>query len=381
MFLRIVANQAWHKWPITLLLWVAMTALVSLYVYLGNSARFSNRSMQLIMKRMGHNLLILPADAEPLDTYLCSGQQPLFGDDVTKRMAKESRLPSRYYVSVLQTRIEAGGRTLLLTGIEPVARADETAEKANMVTAIAPGSARLGSAAAKALGATVGEAATVLSREFRVAEVLPAQGTLDDYRVYLPLADCQSLLGRQGEINAILAFLCMHGGTLPQVMARHKRLMAASFPGFQTVTRMDIAQSRALARQTTSRYLRYLLLLVLCITVVVIVVTGLQEVAERRREVGILLAMGARYAYVVGLYVTKLLAVALAASLAGFLLGSHLSQWLLSPVLVSQTRPVAVVWGQLPPVIGLTCLVAVVAAAVPTVKLVRMDPNAILIED
>ena len=73
--------------------------------------------------------------------------------------------------------------------------------------------------------------------------------------------------------------------------------------------------------------------------------------------------------------------MALAASLAGFLLGSHLSQWLLSPVLVSQTRPVAVVWGQLPPVIGLTCLVAVVAAAVPTVKLVRMDPNAILIED
>ena len=98
MFLRMLVNQARHKWPVTLLLWAAMTALVSLYVYLGNSARFSNRSMQLIMKSMGHNLLILPAKADPLEAYLCGDGQTLFDDGVTPRMAHHTELASKYYV-------------------------------------------------------------------------------------------------------------------------------------------------------------------------------------------------------------------------------------------------------------------------------------------
>ena len=91
MFLKIIANQARYRWHITLLLWVAMTALVSLYVYLGNSARFTNRSMQLIMKNMGHNLLILPREADPLDTYRCTDKQVLFDEDVTFRMAEHTQ--------------------------------------------------------------------------------------------------------------------------------------------------------------------------------------------------------------------------------------------------------------------------------------------------
>ena len=381
MFLRIVANQARYKWPITLLLWVAMTALVSLYVYLGNSARFSNRSMQLIMKGMGHNLLILPDGAEALDTYLCTDEQMLFAGDVTARMARETRLPSKYYVSVLQRRLEVGGHTLLLTGIAPVARPDETAEKDNMMTAIPRGHARLGSQAARLAGGSAGSPITVLSRVFQVDEVLPPQGALEDYRLYLSLADAQDLLGTQGKINLILAFLCMEDRPLPAVLKHEVQMMKERFPGLQLVARMDIAQGRDLARRTTSRYLRYLLVLVLCITVMVIIVTGLQEVAERRRETGVLLAMGARYAYVIGLYVAKLLAVALPASVAGFCIGSSLSLWLLQSVLITHMLPLAVVWSQLPAVAGLTCLVAVLAAVVPMAKLVRMDPNAVLIEE
>jgi len=381
MFLRMLVNQARHKWPVTLLLWAAMTALVSLYVYLGNSARFSNRSMQLIMKNMGHNLLILPAKADPLEAYLCGDGQTLFDDGVTPRMAHHTELASKYYVSVLQKRIKVGDRTLLLTGITPVHRPDETPEKAHMVKAIPTGHVRLGSTASRILGASPGQPVRILSRTFRVADVLPTLGTLDDYRVYVPLADCQELLGKPGKINLILAFMCMHGGSLPKVMAHLKETMHRLFPDFKVVARMRIARGRDLARRTTSGYLRYLLILVSCITVVVIAVTGLQEVAERRREAGILLAMGASYAYIIGLYIVKLIGLALVAAVAGFFIGSHLSVWLLTPVLVTHTRPVVILWAQLPSCVGLTCLVALLAATVPMAKLVRMDPNAILMEE
>jgi len=91
VFTKTVISQAKHKWSITLMLWVAMMALVSLYVYLDNSLRSSNRSMQLIMQNMGHNLLILPVGAEPIDAYVCTDSQALF-DQGAKRLRIGHRL-------------------------------------------------------------------------------------------------------------------------------------------------------------------------------------------------------------------------------------------------------------------------------------------------
>ncbi len=381
MFWKIVTNQARYKWSVTLLLWAAMATLVALYTYLGNSARFSNRSMQLIMKNLGHNLLILPEQADPLDTYLCTDKQVLFGQEATPRMAARTHLASKYYTSVLQQRVPAGGGSVILTGMSPVHRADETPEKGHLDTAIAPGEARLGAEAARLLGVSANRQVELLGRSFRVAAILQTVGSLDDYRAYVPLEDCQELLGKPGRINAILSFLCLHGTSLRGVSRYQEQEFARLFPDFKIITKTRIAQGRYLARMTTQRYLRYLLAIVLCITVVMIAVTGLQEVSERRREVGIFLAMGASYAYIIGLYVAKLMAIALAASGAGFFIGSFLSNWLLAPVLVTQTHSVAVVWRQLPEVMALTCAVVLFAALLPIAKLVRMNPNAILVEE
>ncbi len=382
MFVKMVVQQARYKWPVTLLLWFAMASLVSLYVYLRNSAQFSQRSMQIIMKRMGFNLLILPQRADVLKTYLCSDGQLLFPEAAADQLAKHLELPSKYYLAVLQQRVVIAGRECLLTGVRPVHRADETPEKPHLFSPVPPGSAWLGSAAAARLKLAAGDAVKVLGREFKAAKVMRPRGTLDDYRVYIPLDEAQALLGRPGKVNAILAFMCMHAApTLQGVEACLNRRMKRQFPDFRVLVKTDIARGRALARATTTRYLRYLLSLVAAVTMSVIVATGLQEVAERSREVGILLAMGANYAYVAGLYVAKLLGVALAASVVGFIVGAELSVWLLRPVLVANTRPVTIVWSQFPAVVGLTALVVLAAAVVPVAKLVRMDPNAILIEE
>ena len=60
MFLRIVFKQLRHKWEINLLLFLTMTALVSLHVFIGNTNRFTVRSIQLIMKNMGLNQVMIP---------------------------------------------------------------------------------------------------------------------------------------------------------------------------------------------------------------------------------------------------------------------------------------------------------------------------------
>ena len=382
MFLKIIVNQARCKWGVTTLLMLAMTALVSLYVYINNSASFSNRSMQIIMKNMGHNLLILPTESDPADTYLCSDGQISFPDTVAVDMARQLDLASKYYVSMLQRKETVNDKTVIVTGIKPISRGDETREKRNLVVAIEPGHARLGSAAAGALDAGPGDTISIMNRSFHVDQVLCSQGTIDDSRVYIPLAQSQEILDQPGKINAILAFLCLsYGPSLDKACAYQDRTMSKHFSGFHTITKTNLAQGRYLARMTTTRYLYYLLSIVLAVTVALIVVAGVQEVSERIREVGILLAMGAGYCYIVSLYMVKLLVLAFLASTAGFFIGSGLSKLLLIDVLASNTRPVAVLWGQMPSTVILTCAVAIAAEAIPMIKLIRMDPNAILVEE
>jgi len=208
-------------------------------------------------------------------------------------LAENLRLASKYYVSVLQKRIEIGGKEYLLTGIEPVKRRDETREKGNMITALKEGEARLGAAAARRLVQDGDSTLSIGHSTFRVVESLPVRGTIDDYRVYVNLSDCQRILDRPGQINVIWSFECLHGSSLEDVEAYQEREMAKTLPGFKHISQTDIAQGRYLARVTTSRSLYYLLGIVLVVTISLIAITGLQEVSERRREVGILVSMGA----------------------------------------------------------------------------------------
>ena len=380
MFFKLIVRQLWHKRVVALLVCLAMTALVTLYVYSSNTSNFASRSMQLVMKNMGHNLLILPQDADLQALYLCSENQTAFSEKTTGELVKHRELMSRYYVSVLQSRVTIDEQPFILTGIEPVARKDESREKGNMVLPLKKNEARLGSEAARKLAKRLGDDIEIDGRKFRIVEVLPPKASLDDCRIYINLHQCQEMLGKAGEIHFILAFLCLHSGSLEEALERQEKMVADACPGFRQVSRMDVALGRHLARLTTEKSLDYLLWLVAAATVVVVSVTGLQEVNDRRHETGIMIAMGIAQTYIVGLHLIKTLLLAVGASVVGFLLGSLLAVRLTETFLVVNTAPVTILWSQLPSIIGLTCLVAVLAEMLPVAKLLSLDPNTILSE-
>jgi ABC-type lipoprotein release transport system permease subunit len=382
VFFKIIFSQARYRWVFTLLLFLAMTVLVTLYVYLLNTNRFTNRAMQLVMKNMGHNMFILPETANPLDTFLCTEHQPLFEDETTHKLAEHLELFSRYYVSVLQQRCALNGADLLLTGIEPVERTDETSEKGNMMQPVPPGTVRLGHAAAKSLGLQEGAELELLGKSFRVEKILQPQGTERDYRIYLALNECQTLLGLEGRINAIWAFQCLHhGGPLQEIEDLHAEMLAKALPGFRHISIMPIARGRYLARETTSKTLYYVLGIVLGATVLIIAIAGMQEVTERRREVGILVAMGAGLPYIAGLYLVKISMLAAAAAVTGFLIGSELAVRMTASFLVTQTRSVRILWGDLPSVTLLSVAVALAAMLLPMIQLIRTDPSKTLVDE
>ncbi len=380
MFIRLLSGQAKHKWQLAFLVFLTLASLVTLFVYVRNTTRFSTRSMQLVMKNMGHNLLILPEEADPLAVYQSSGEQTLFSDTATHTLAQAGHLPTRYFVSVLQKTVEEDGHRFLLTGIEPVRRADETSEKGNMIRPLQPGQVRMGASAAAKAAVEVGDAFRILGMEFVVVELLPEKGTETDFRVYIPLKDCQELLGQPGQINSVLSFMCLHGGSMKAAEEYLHEELPKVLPGFRVLVKQDMAQARFLARLTTSKSLYYVLALVLTITILVIVIAGLHEVSDRRHETGILVAMGTSYSYIIALYLAKAVSLALIASVAGFLLGSQLAVWFTTPFLVTKTQVVGILWEQLPSTIALAVVVVLLSEIIPMFQLLRTDPNQTLRE-
>jgi ABC-type antimicrobial peptide transport system permease subunit len=131
----------------------------------------------------------------------------------------------------------------------------------------------------------------------------------------------------------------------------------------------------------TENYQYYLLGIVGLITILIVVITGLQEVVDRKYETGILIAQGAGYFYIMGLYIFKTLILLFAAALTGVIIGGFLSVWLTTPFLTVGTKNVAIQWGLLFPAVLLICGVGIIAEFIPMIKLLRMDPCAVIMEE
>jgi len=381
MRLTLIFQQAVYKRFVTVLLLLALTASVSLYVYISNTSRYTNRSMQLIVKKLGHNLIILPDSTNPLDVYWCTDKQTLFTEDVAVRLADDHELASRYFVSVLQTRLTRNDNIFLLTGIGIAQRSDETAEKGNMIRPVRKGEARLGAMAAKQLRRATGDTLQINGDTYKIESIVKEKGNEDDYRIYIPLAILQSILHQKGQIHYILAFLCQHGSNVEKTIKNETAMLKNLVPEMKLITKTDLIQGRALARQTTDRTLYYLLGLILIVTILIIIISGAQEVAERRKETGILIAMGTGRSYILSLYFIKIGILALLSSVTGFIIGSALAVYWTSVFLVTETAEVAYQWADLPKISLLTLLTSLAAESIPLFSLFRSDPSSILMEE
>lgn len=364
------------------LLFVTMTVLVSLYVFILNTNRYTDRSMKLIMKNMGLNQVAIASEGSFLDYYHCSDDQLDIPEKTTRTMAQNKKLLSRYYVSVLQKRFTLQGIEVVLTGIEPISRGDETREKSNPIRSVRTKCVRLGIDAARRLNVKEGGYLQMADQRFSITTVLSERGSLADFRIFMNLMDAQQILERPGKINAIWSFECLHtGGSLAKIHSVQKAILAETVPSVKQANVASIAEGRYYARKMTKKYLYYMLGAVLITTVMVLVITGLHEVTDRRYETGILIALGAGYGYLMRLHIAKTLLLTLLAGLCGFIIGGYTSVWLTTPFLTVNTQPVAILWQKLPVVLVATSGVALLAEVIPMIHLLRQKPCNILMED
>lgn len=221
-------------------------------------------------------------------------------------------------------------------------------------------------------GVEAGQRVEVLGGEFTVMGVLPSTGTTDDERLFAHLHRVQELYGAGEVVNVIEVMGCCEevtSGLIDQ--------LDTLLPGVRVATITQIVEAQVTVNRLMNRlsYLLFTLLMLIAGTSIASVMFA--NVAERKRELGTLLALGATPKMVARMIIFKASAIGLTGAVSGLLAGifaaySIGSRYLELTVGIS---PGAALTG-----VVVATLVATLASYLPARKAAQLDPCTCLHE-
>ena len=306
----------------TLLCLVTVMVATGLLVAMVSVTRASVDATRVMMKNLGFNVLITPAGVDPARYQALDFQDVDMPEEYVERLASSTVL-AQHFVGKYQRTVQVEGRTLVLTGVLPEVP-KHSAWKRPMQTAhvVPEGKVFLGSAAAASLGLAPGAELAILGRSFTVDRVLDEVGMIpDDIRVFAHLHDVQELLGVPGRINAMDALACY----CPVNTADLLGTLVASIERVLPDVNVEPYQSILVARQKQRETVYQLELAAVAIVVAgaATAIWGLtyQNVRNRRREIGVLRALGVGSGQIAVLFLGKIFGYAVLGTILGCAIG------------------------------------------------------------
>jgi len=230
----------------------------------------------------------------------------------------------------------------------------------------------VGSDVAKRFGLRVGSMLSIKGETFAVKAVLPSTGTVDDTRVFAHLHTVQRLFGRGRVVNAIEMIGCCKQISKGLIDGLNRLL-----PEAKVVTIRQIAQTQLATNTMMERFSLVFLVVIMLVGAVSIANYMFANVYERRREIGILLAVGATPRRISTIFLLKAAILGLAGGAVGYVFGSILAVTLGPRIADVPVLPVPALagWG-----VVIAIVVALLASLVPVWRAARLDPAQILRE-
>jgi hypothetical protein len=372
-----------------------------------------DKQTKRIMRDLGVNLRIVHRDTN-LGNLYTDFLAVDFPEEYVQRLAKAEQIETIVHlIATLQQKIKWRDRTALVVGTLPVSSVAQQGEnKEHMTVAVAPGTVYMGHELG--VGLKAGEKIEIEGQPFKIAQVMPEYGGLQDVQLVLDLHDAQKILNKPGQINQIMALGCKCKGDrisvirkqleqvlpdttitedVPRAEAREKQRDLVEATRKQEQQRVADALAQVVAnrqRQETSRVRQQQMLgsLVNVTTPLVILTSALfvglmtgMNVRERRAEVGVLRALGKSAGTIAGLFLGKAFLLGMLGGLIGCGLG-----YLLAPLAGQAMLALGTDLFAVRPVLALATVVCapvvtVLASYWPTWIAVRQDPAIVLMDN
>jgi putative ABC transport system permease protein len=191
---------------------------------------------------------------------------------------------------------------------------------------------------------------------------------------FIHLHQAQEILGKGGVINAIELIGCGCKQDMALLAGNIQKLL----PGVKTQTITQIAQTQAGTVRIMEGFTLVILFVVLIVGWGLISNTVASNVLERRREIGILVAMGATSRFILLMFIKKSVALGFLGGLLGFIVGT-LTATRIGPRLLDlniEPRAEMLIWTLLG-----TMILTAIFSWIPSLRATKSDPAILLMED
>ncbi|NLE95880.1 MAG: FtsX-like permease family protein [Dehalococcoidia bacterium] len=338
------------------------------------------------LERYGPNLTVVPATAR-LDVEL--GGLTMGSVTVGETMIDESVLPLIQQVADDAIRADMGisdpgpiaivaprlylpgdvdGRTVTMVGVLPAE------EKAIRVWwgftdggyMSSHDSLVAGAIAARSLGLSADSTVRISGSEYRVSGILSDSGSNDDYLLFVPLQTLQEASGKEGLVSTVdVRALCT--GCPVEMIAR---ALSADIPGIHAVAVRQVAE----AELGMWHGMRTIVLVLASVTLLVglfgVMNSMSAMVMERRKDIGIMRAVGASRRQIVSMFLYEALALGLLGGAAGYAAGLLLALGV-GPLMLDGVG-ITPVFEYVPLAVGLAAGISMIAALHPALGAAAM---------
>ncbi len=297
--------------------------------------------------KLSFNLVILPKEQDLRDWYMKDYSDQYMPEEYVTRLTESGIVVVQHVLPVLQRKVlwPEKKRTIILVGTRGEVPHVTGPRKKPLLEPVPVGTVVLGSELHESLSLEVGDTVKIFDRDFTVFKCYEQRGSKDDITAWIHLSQAQEIFDKKGQINAILALECLCAG-VSELLPLVRQEVAKVLPDTQVIefgsqalarfeARMKVGeeakalieqekQGRAELRAEREQFAAIIVPVVLVGCAVWIAVLGFSNVRDRRSEIGILRAMGFRSGQVMGLFLSKSLAMGILGALAGSFVGTFL---------------------------------------------------------
>jgi putative ABC transport system permease protein len=344
MLLRhIVWKEMTHRIVGSIVITLGIALCITMVVSIQRVSLGGIDEMRNAMLEMGKNLVVLPKGVNA--QHYWSGEfnadsAVLFEQDVRDVAhfcihEHKPKILARHFIGSFQRPMRIDGQRVVLSGI--MVEIDPNAPKSVTREAqkpLAKGEAELGWHAATRLGLKPGdrlrgtwtyEGEELDAPTFTVSNIRDETGTVQDFKVFVNSDSARRVFGvKEPVVNVIEAVSCMCSPqSLPQLAKRIEKKLHDLGRDVEATHFLGIVEARRQARRGTMRDANLLSASILAFSVLLMAGYSVLNARERRREIGILLAIATRPFHVAWAMLQKMLWIGLAGGALGCLL-AHL---------------------------------------------------------